>query len=289
MSIPSLAVRGLTRSYPGEDGRPRRVLDRLDLTLTGSETLALLGRSGCGKTTLLRALLLIDRPQRGDGGEILLDGTDVAGTRRTRDLRPYRRAVQYVPQDPAASLDPRRDVLSQVTHALRTLGVPGTDTHEATATTVLNALDLPSDLWRRRPHAISGGQAQRVALARALAPAPRFLLLDEPVSGLDPALRHQVLDLLAGLSDADGGPCMPVAPAASPHAGDEAPDAAGAQRPGLLVVSHDLAAVARVCQRTVVMDRGRIVEDVATEQLLAAPQHPAARALRDAVPQMPVG
>ena len=289
MSIPSLAVRGLTRSYPGEDGSPRRVLDRLDLTLTGLETLALLGRSGCGKTTLLRALLLIDRPQRGDGGEILLDGTDVAGTRRTRDLRPYRRAVQYVPQDPAASLDPRRDVLSQVTHALRTLGVPGTDTHEATATTVLSALDLPSDLWRRRPHAISGGQAQRVALARALAPAPRFLLLDEPVSGLDPALRHQVLDLLAGLSDADGGPCLPTAAAASPPTGDEAPDAAGAQRPGLLVVSHDLAAVARVCQRTVVMDRGRIVEDVATEQLLAAPQHPAARALRDAVPRMPVG
>ncbi|WP_167202824.1 ATP-binding cassette domain-containing protein [Actinomyces respiraculi] len=276
MSEASLTVRRLTRSYPGEDGRPRRVLDRLDLDLAGSETVALLGRSGCGKTTLLRALLLIDHPQRGDGGQILLDGEPVPTRRRGAGaLRPYRRAVQYVPQDPAASLNPRRDVLTQVTRALRTLDVPGgADEHEATAHTVLAALDLPRDLWRRRPHEISGGQAQRVALARALAPAPRFLLLDEPVSGLDPALRHQVLDLLAGLSD-DGGLCPP------------SPSAADAHGPGLLVVSHDLAAVARVCRRTLVMDDGQVVEDAPTAQILTEPHHPASRALRDAVPHMP--
>ncbi|MCL3795628.1 MULTISPECIES: ATP-binding cassette domain-containing protein, partial [unclassified Actinomyces] len=148
MSAPSFAVRHLTRSYPGEDGRPHRVLDRLDLTLAGSETVALLGRSGCGKTTLLRALLLIDHPQRGDDGDILLDGRSVlAGGRSARALRPYRRAVQYVPQDPAASLDPRHDVLSQVTRTLRSLGAPGgRDEHEATAHAVLAALDLPRDL-----------------------------------------------------------------------------------------------------------------------------------------------
>ncbi|MGK2349158.1 ATP-binding cassette domain-containing protein [Actinomyces sp. W5033] len=283
MSSPSLAVRHLTRSYPGEGGRPHRVLDRLDLRLAGSETVALLGRSGCGKTTLLRALLLIDRPQRADGGDILLDGRSVlAGGRSARALRPYRRAVQYVPQDPAASLDPRHDVLAQVTRTLRSLGVPGgPEEHEATATTVLSALELPRGLWRRHPHEVSGGQAQRVALARALAPAPRFLVLDEPVSGLDPALRHQVLDLLTGLSDADGGLCLPV--------GTDGGAPAGAGTPGLLLVSHDLAAVARVCRRALVMDGGRIVEDVPTATLLTAPQHPAARALRDAVPQMPAG
>jgi len=193
-----------------------------------------------------------------------------------RALRPYRRAVQYVPQDPASSLDPRHDVISQITRALHALRVPGgPDEHREVAESLLEALDLPRGSWHRRPHEISGGQAQRLALARALAPGPRYLLLDEPVSGLDPALRHQVLDLLSGLAGDDGW-CLPV----------PAPDAPAA-RPAVLLVSHDLAAVARVCTRSIVMDAGLLVEDAPTARLLDAPEHPAARALRDAVPVLP--
>ncbi|PZU32167.1 MAG: peptide ABC transporter ATP-binding protein [Actinomyces sp.] len=331
------------------------------MRLEPAESVALLGRSGCGKTTLLKALLLLDAPGPADSGAVLLDGDPVITGRRrpgARALRPYRRAVQYVPQDPAASLDPRYDVVSQITRALHTLRAPGgPDGHEAVAQSLLEALGLPRQSWRRRPHEISGGQAQRLALARALAPGPRYLLLDEPVSGLDPALRHQVLDLLAGLADDDGW-CAPVpapdAPGARPASlgavpapvapqaarpaspgAAPAPDAPGARpaslgavpapvapgarpaslgavpapvgpqaarparsgavpapdapgaRPALLLVSHDLAAVARVCTRSIVMDAGVLVEDVPTARLLDAPEHPAARALRDAVPALP--
>ena len=181
-----------------------------------------------------------------------------------------------MPQDPASSLDPRHDVISQITRALHTLRAPGgPDEHREVAESLLEALDLPRESWHRRPHEISGGQAQRLALARALAPGPRYLLLDEPVSGLDPALRHQVLDLLSGLAGDDGW-CLPV----------PAPDAPAA-RPAVLLVSHDLAAVARVCTRSIVMDAGLLVEDAPTARLLDAPEHPAARALRDAVPVLP--
>ena len=313
-----LETRGLKRSHPGAGGERREVLHGVDLSLEPGENVALIGRSGCGKTTLLRALLLLDSPGPEDAGEILLDGEPV---RRggARALRAFRRAVQYVPQDAAATLHPRRSVLAQVSTPLRTLGVVR-DREEAVsrAQKILEGLEIHREIWENRPHEISGGQAQRVSIARALALSPRYLLLDEPVSGLDPALRRQTLDLLAAIeADSDAGTSEEEPDAgtseADPDAGaseadpdakagasgeaEPAPAASGARpapaasgavpAPALLVVSHDLAAVARVCQRALVMDEGSIVEDAPMRRLLTKPTHTATRALRDAVPTLP--
>ena len=283
-----LETRGLRRSHPGAGGERREVLRGVDLRLEPGENVALIGRSGCGKTTLLRALLLLDSPAPGDAGEILLDGEPV---RRggARALRAFRRAVQYVPQDAAATLDPRRTVLAQVTAPLRTLGVVRhRDDADARARQVLESLDVRREIWESRPHEISGGQAQRVSIARALALSPRHLLLDEPVSGLDPALRRQTLDLLAAIEVEPEAGASDEEETAAKAGARPAPAGSGAvPAPALLVVSHDLAAVARVCQRALVMDNGAIVEDAPMRHLLTQPTHPATRALRDAVPTLP--
>ncbi|OZC49492.1 hypothetical protein CH286_08140 [Rhodococcus sp. WWJCD1] len=240
----------VTRQFD-RNGTSHTAVDAVSFAVSPTARIAVVGESGSGKTTLLRLLLAVDAPT---GGKIVLDGQPVRpGPART--LRWFRRRVQYIPQDPATSLDPRRSVLDLVATPLRLLRVEGD--HRATASNALSAVGLDARFLARRPAELSGGQKQRVAIARAVACAPQYLMADEPVSGLDPDLREQVLDVLAGLPGA------------------------------LLIVSHDLSAVARLCTDVSVMHAGRIVETGTVRTVLTQPQHRHTRDLIDAVPRLP--
>ncbi|WP_166606424.1 ATP-binding cassette domain-containing protein, partial [Kineococcus siccus] len=239
-------------------GLTRRVLRGVDLDVAAGERVGLLGASGAGKTTLVRALLALEPLE---AGGITCDGRAVRRA-PARRLRWYRRLVQHVPQDPATTLDPRVAVRDLVRLPVRRLGTAqerrcAHDLVEA----ALDAVGLPADRRDARPRELSGGQAQRVALARALVLRPRLLLADEPVSGLDLPLRALVLDTLRTVSQQHGT--------------------------ALLLVSHDVAAVAALCERTLVLDDGRVVEDRPTHELLTDPHHPVTRALAAAVPVLP--
>ncbi|WP_211225844.1 ABC transporter ATP-binding protein [Nocardioides alkalitolerans] len=234
-------------------GAHRDVLVDVDLAVAAGTTVGLVGRSGAGKSTLVRLLLGLEQPSSG-----AVTWQDAHLPTRRADRRGFRRAVQYVPQDPLGSLDPRHDVDHLVREPLRCLGVAGD--HRQRVAAALAAVDLDPSLGRRRPRELSGGQAQRVAVARALATGPSLLVADEPLSAVDRPLRDELVDLLSRLHHERGL--------------------------GLLLVSHDLGAVARLCGTTVVLDAGRAVESGATDQLLHEPRHPATRALVEAAPRL---
>jgi len=234
---------------------PPPALDDVSFRVAPGETVGVVGRSGSGKSTLLRVLLALEAPA---AGTVALGDRPVAAGRASA-LRWYRRRVQAVPQDPGASLEPRMTVRQLIREPLRRLDVPGD--HDAIISRALDDVGLAASLAGRRPAELSGGQAQRVALARAIAVSPGILLADEPVSGVDLPLRDRIIELLDGLVRERGL--------------------------GLVLVSHDLDAVARLCGRSVVLAGGRIVEEGPTARLLAAPAHPATRELADAVPRLP--
>jgi ABC-type glutathione transport system ATPase component len=256
---PLLQATGLHRGYPV----PRSVLRRpapvaalrgVDLAVGVGERVGLVGVSGSGKSTLLRILLALDAP---DAGAVTYRGRPVRPV-RTGALRWYRREVQYIPQDPASSLDPRRAVADLVAEPLARLQVPGD--RRAAVAAALDRVGLPSGTAERRAGELSGGQAQRVAIARAAATGPALLIADEPVSGLDLPLRDQVVALLDRMCTDTGM--------------------------GLLLVSHDLSVIAALCRRTAVLADGELVEDRPTADLLATPEHPRTRELLDAIPEL---
>lgn len=245
----SLSAEALTKTY--RVGRHAvSALDGVGLELSPGQGLGVVGPSGSGKSTLLHILIRLIEP---DAGRIFLEGAEV--TRGA--LRDFRRAAQFVPQDPASGLDPHRPVLSQVREPLLRLGVEGD--HESMVLAALSRVGLPDRLAAARPASLSGGEAQRVAVARAIVTGPRYVLADEPTSGLDAPLRLQVLDLLAELRG---------------------------QGVGVLLVSHDLSGISRVCTDVLVMARGHIVESGDLTAVMNDPRHHVTRTLVDAAPRI---
>lgn len=230
------------------------VLTDLDIRIATGEAIGIVGRSGSGKSTMLRLLLGLERPT---GGEVRVGASPLAA-HSPQGLRPFRRHVQYIPQEPATSLDPRMTVEQLVGDPLRRLGVPGD--HRALVRHALDGVKLPQNLVSRKPAELSGGQAQRVAIARALATGARILLADEPVSGLDRPLRDEVLHLFGQIVREQGV--------------------------GVGFVSHDLDAVALLCPRSCVLAEGRIVEQGPTVDLLTNPQTEATWAIVAARPRL---
>ena len=260
-----LEVRGLTKHYPIVAGLMRREVgcvraaDGVSFSIERGETLALVGESGCGKTTVARCILRALRPT---SGEIRFspddDHTvDLAPLSR-RALRPLRRHIQLIFQDPYASLNPRMMVGDIIAEPLLVNGVPGPE-RDARVRELLDLVGLPLVARSRFPHAFSGGQRQRIGIARALALNPRLIVADAPVSALDVSVQAQIINLLLDLQDRLGL--------------------------SMLFVAHDLGVVRHVSDRVAVMYVGRVVEVATTTVLYATPRHPYTRALLAAVPK----
>ena len=260
-----LEVSGLSKHYPIVAGLLRREIGRVraaddvNLTIEKGETLALVGESGCGKTTVARCILRALRPTAGSIRFSPGDGemVDIATLSR-RALRPLRRHIQMIFQDPYASLNPRMMVGDIIAEPLVVNGVPVAQ-RQARVLELLDLVGLPAVARLRFPHAFSGGQRQRIGIARALALNPRLIVADEPVSALDVSVQAQIVNLLLDLQDQLGL--------------------------SMLFVAHDLGVVRHVSDRVAVMYVGRIVEVAPTVQLYATPRHPYTRALLAAVPK----
>ncbi len=261
--MPLLEVRHLRVHFPVQPGLLAsarawvRAVDDVSFTLAAGETLGLVGESGCGKTTLGRAILRLIEPT---AGNILLDGEDITRLRGAA-LRAQRRKFQMVFQDPNSSLDPRLTIEASIGEALdiHRLAADGT-ARRARVAALLRAVGLDDAHADRYPHEFSGGQRQRIGIARALAVEPKLIVCDEPVSALDVSVQAQIINLLQDLQRERGL--------------------------AYLFIAHDLAVVEHISQRVLVMYLGRVVELATARTLIAAPKHPYTQALISAVPEV---
>ncbi|WP_415951657.1 ABC transporter ATP-binding protein [Streptomyces sp. KLOTTS4A1] len=253
---PLLSVRDLTRTFPGRRGRrnaPVRAVDGVSFDIAAGETLGLVGESGCGKSTTGRMIVRLLEPT---SGSVTFDGQDISHLGR-RELRPVRRKLQMVFQDPHSSLNPRQTVSRIISDPLLVQGTPAADARRRAAE-LMELVGLIPEHLDRYPHEFSGGQAQRIGIARSLATNPRLVVADEPVSALDVSVQAQVVNLMERLRHELGL--------------------------AYLFIAHDLSVVKRVCDRVAVMYLGRIVETGPKQQVYADPAHPYTQALLSAVP-----
>ena len=230
-----------------------RAVDGISFDLAGSETLALVGESGCGKTTAVKAILGLTPVT---GGEVILDGQRVSGLSE-RQFKPHRKLAQIVFQDPYSSLNPRMRVGDILMEGMSALDVDAPASREGAIASLLEKVGLPPDTASKYPHEFSGGQRQRIAIARALAVKPRVLICDEPTSALDVSVQAQILNLLVDLQREEGL--------------------------AMVFITHNLAAVGYLAHRVAVMKEGKIVETGATQDILTRPQHPYTQGLLAAV------
>jgi peptide/nickel transport system ATP-binding protein len=248
-----VSVRQVHVRYGGGSA-PVRAVDGVDLQLARGEVLALVGESGCGKTTLIRSIIGLEPLA---DGSIVVDGHAV--TRNSRELRALRQRAQMIFQDPTSALNPRHTIFDAVAEGLRIHRVDGDETELVTAALASAGLRPPERYLRRYPHELSGGQRQRVLIAAAMALEPAVLLADEPVASLDASIRGEILALMRSFVDTHGV--------------------------SIIAVTHDLGLAWNIADRVAVMYLGRIVELGPTEEVLEDPQHPYTRALLSVVPE----
>jgi len=251
-----LEVDNLKKHFPARGGGTVRAVDGVSFAVGAGETFALVGESGCGKTTIARLLLLLERPS---GGAIRFDGEDVLALGRAGVMR-YRRQVQAVFQDPSSSLNPRLKVRTLLAEPLLAHGEAGSrDALRRKLVELLDIVGLPAGALDLYPHEFSGGQRQRIAVARALALRPRLMVLDEPTSALDVSIRAQIINLLADIQQAFGL--------------------------AYLVIAHDLALVEHFSSAVGVMYLGSLAESGPSTDVFGTPRHPYTQALLGSAPR----
>ncbi|QPB18684.1 oligopeptide/dipeptide ABC transporter ATP-binding protein [Rhizobium sp. 007] len=253
MNEPLLSVRGLAKHYTSR-GTKLTILQDISFDIGKGEVVGLVGESGSGKTTIGRSVLRLVEPS---SGSVRFDGTELTELSASA-MRRARPRMQYIFQDPYASLSPRMTIGEILTEGLKIQGIGKREERLDRARSALEKVDLPADALNRYAHEFSGGQRQRIGIARALTLSPEFIVADEPVSALDVSIQAQVINLLRDLQ----------------------------QRLGLtmLFISHDLAVVEYICDRVIVLYLGRIMEIATSADLYARPQHPYTRALLSAIP-----